>query len=448
YTQAVEQWTRLSRDYPQAPETETADFQSADTYFRAQKYQESAAAYEAIIARYPSGKQLPLAYLRVAQVYYNLKQDARAVEQTRVVAEKFPDAQEAYDALDLAEVLFDRDPALDFKGYFTAVAAAEKRSRTTGEALFRLGRRLFEKKEYPGAIEKLKKFCVEYIDHASVKDAQFYLGEAYFQTGDMENAAGVFDRFAINYPDSKEHPLALFRLGNAYYNEKKYEPASKAYGRLTELYPENEYIKPALFNLALCYKSIGLTDRAEEAYGRYYELSAKSEEALGALWEIFNIRKTRGDVAGSLKTLTEIYGEAGGKDDALEALYRMGEINAENNMLEEARGRWEELAQHKPLNSPWRLQGLVKLAELYEGEKNYPEAAKTYEDIARNSAPEVSKAAAERARALLRMNYPESGGAAGEPDRSAKPAPAEKGPRTVKKGQPVKMQDLPGFQEK
>ena len=470
YSQAVEQWVKLSKNYPSAPETELADFQTADTYFRAQKYAESIAAYNAIIAKYPKSAQLPLASLRVAQVSYNLKQDAQAVEQTGTVVRNFPEAAEAYDALDLAEVVFDRNPAMDFKTYFLGLSAVEPATKSSGEALFRLGRRSFEKKDYPGAVEYLKKFCVEYIDHASVKDAQFYLGEAYFQMGDMENSAAVFERFAANYPDAKEHPLALFRLGNAYYNEKKYEPAAKAYAKLAELYPDNEYIKPALFNLALCYKNTGATDLAEETYHKYYELSGKSEEALSALWEIFSIQKTRGDLAGSLKTLTKIYGESEGKEDALEALYQMGVMSFEGGKADEARDYWERLALQKPLNSAWRLQGLVKLGEIYEGERNYPEAARIYSDIAKNAAtPEVAKAAAERASALSRMTQPEKGGPdTKEPEPAApavKPAEAQKGndansaagkpaapKKTLKRVQkadpPVKVQDLPGLQEK
>ena len=323
---------------------------------------------------------------------------------------------------------------MDFKTYFLGLSAPEPKTRSSGEALFRLGRRLFEKKVYPDAVEYLKKFCVEYIDHSSVKDAQFYLGEAYFQAGDMENAASVFERFAANYPDAKEHPLALFRLGNAYYNVKKYEPAAKAYAKLAELYPENEYIKAALFNLALCYKNTGAMDLAEETYHRYYEMSAKSEDALSALWEIFNIRKTRGDLAGSMKTLTEIYGEAQGKEDALEALYHMGAISFEGKQVDEARDYWERLALQKPLNSAWRLQGLVKLGEIYEGEKNYPEAARIYDDIAKNAvAPDVAKAASERARAFVRMAHPETGGPAPDKEEKAAPAPAAE-PAEAQKG--------------
>lgn len=407
YSQAVETWSRLSRDYPKAPETELADFQIADTWFRAQKYAESVGAYEGIIARYPKSDKLPLAWLRLAQVRYNLKQDAQALDQAKTAVATYPEAPEAADAFDLAEAVFDRNPGLDFKAWFEELAARQPSDKTSGEALFRLGRRQFEKKDYAGAVGNLKKFSVEYISHPAIKDAQFYLGEAYFQTGDMENAAAVFERFAGNYQDAKEHPVALFRLGNAYYNQKKHEEASRAYAKLAELYPQSEYIKPALFNLALCYKNIGATDKAEETYRRYYDLTGKTDDALAALWEIFNIQKTRGDLAGALKTLTQIYGEAEGKEDGLEAMYYMGEMNYENRQPDEARDYWERLSAQKPANSAWRLQGLVKLGEIYENEKNNQEAARVYEDIARNSGkPDVARAAAERARSLLGAGRP------------------------------------------
>ncbi|PIU20055.1 MAG: hypothetical protein COT18_04275, partial [Elusimicrobia bacterium CG08_land_8_20_14_0_20_59_10] len=407
YSQAVELWSKLSVNYPEAPETERADFQSADTWFRAQKYADALNIYNAIIAKYPGNAQTSLAYLRLAQIQYNLNADDKALEQVRAVVKKFPGSTEAFDALDLAEALFDRNPAMDFKSFLLDLADAAPRNKTSGEALFRLSRRLFEQKDYAGAVKNLKQFSVDYIDHASIKDAQFYLGEADFQNGDMRDAARVFSRFTTNYPAAKEHPRALFRLGNASFNLKRYKAAVTAYAKLAGLYPDNEYIKPTLFNLALAYKNTGDGDKAEETYRRYYALSAGSAEGLSALWEIFNIRKDKADPAGALAVLTEIYDEAPGQEDALEALYQLGAVSLENKRAGEARGYWEKLALRKPAGSAWRLQGLVKLGELYEAEKNYREAARVYEDIAANaSTPDVAKAAAERAKSLRAMPQP------------------------------------------
>ncbi|MBU2573325.1 MAG: tetratricopeptide repeat protein [Elusimicrobia bacterium] len=409
YSQAVELWTKLSTNYPSAPETGLAEFQSADTWFRAQKYTEALGAYNAIIAKYPGNAQTSLAYLRLAQIHYNLNADARALEQVRAVVKNFPGSTEAFDALDLAEVLFDRNPAMDFKSFLLDLADVKPRNNAAGEALFRLGRRFFEHKDYAGAAGRLKKFSVEYIDHASIKDAQFYLGEADFQNGDMRSAVRVFNRFTANYPGAREHPLALFRLGNASFNLKRYNAASTAYAKLAELYPDNEYIKPALFNLALAYKNTGAEDKAEETYRKYYALSAGSAEGPAALWEIFNMRKNNAGSAGALELLTEIYGSAQGREDALEALYQLGALSLENKQTEEARGYWEKLALQKPAGSAWRLQGLVKLGGLYEGEKNYREAAGVYEDIAANaSTPDVAKAAAGRAKSLRLMPQKEA----------------------------------------
>ncbi|HNW44027.1 MAG TPA: tetratricopeptide repeat protein [Elusimicrobiales bacterium] len=441
YSQAVETWSRLFQKYPAAPETEPADFQIADILFRAQKYNEAAAAYERILSRYPKSLQLSLAWLRMAQVRYSLKQDEAAIEQARQAVLNFPMAPEAVDAFDLAEAVFDRSPGLNFSAWLGGLAAHTPFDRTSGEALFRLGRRLFEKKDYAGAIANLKKFSVDYIDHPEIKDAQFYLGEAYFQAGEMDNAAGVFDRFTRNYPDAKEHAVALFRLGNAYYNQKKHEEAAAAYSNLVSLYPQSEYVKPALFNLALCYKTTGAVDKAEAAYRKYYNLTGKSDDSLAALWEIYNIQKTRGDLSGALKTLTQIYGEAEGRDDGLEAMYYMGELSADNRQLEEARDYWERLSKQQPLYNAWRLQGLVKLGELYEAEKNYGEAARVYEDIALNSRkPEFAGAAAGRAKALHQMNRA-AGGAAVPESTSDTPAPAGQ-PEAQPAQEPAPIQEL------
>ncbi|OGR96841.1 MAG: hypothetical protein A2016_11580 [Elusimicrobia bacterium GWF2_62_30] len=430
YSQAVDTWEKISKRYPGAPETEPADFQIADTWFRAQKYNESAAAYDTIVTKYPKSRQLPLAWLRLAQVRYSLNQDAAAAEQARLAVSQFPLAPEAADAFDIAEAAFDRNPGLDFKNWFLGLAQRRPQDRTSGEALFRLGRRLFEKKDFAGAVENLKKFSLDYIDHPAIKDAQFYLGEAYFQAGELENAAGVFDRFAQNYPDAKEHAMGLFRLGSSYYGLKDHERAAQAYSKLVALYPSSEYVKPALFNLALSYKATGATDKAESTYRRYYDLTGKSDDALAALWEIFNIRKTRGDFSGAIKILTQIYGEAEGREDALEAMYHMGELSADNRQVEEARDYWERLSRQTPLHNAWRLQGLVKLGELYESEKNYAEAARVYEDIAKNSSkPEFAGAAAERAKALHEMGRSASGAKPESP--AAAPAPAPAGPAEV-----------------
>ena len=420
YNQSVELWTKLSTNYPSAPETELADFQSADTWYRAQKYTEALGAYSAITTRYPGSARLPLVHLRLAQIHYNINADEKALEQAKGVVKDFPEYEEAFDALDLADAVFDRNPGLDFKAFFLDLAAAEPRNKAAGEALFRLGRRFFERKEYAAAAETLEKFSISYIDHASIKNAQFYLGEANFQSGDMRIAARVFNRFVANYPEAKEHPMALFRLGNASFSLKRYKPSVTAYARMAELYPDSEYLKPALFNLALAYKSLGDSEKADETYLKYYALTAGSPEALSALWEIFNLRKNKPGSAGALEILRKICDEAPGRTDALEALFQLGAISLENRLTEEARGYWEKLALQTPAGDAWRLQGLLKLGELYEAEKNYGEAARVYDDIAANaSAPEVAKAAGERAKGFRLMP---------QPPASVKDAPAEAAP--------------------
>ncbi len=463
YTQAVTVWQKLSEKYPSAKETETADYHVADTYFRAQKYSEAVSAYKKITEKYPDSAQSALAYLRIAQSDYNGKNDTDAIAHAREVLKRFPAAQEAIDAMDLLEAVFDRSPAM-FKGVFAEIASAGEGTQVAGEAQFRLGRRLFEKKEYEAAVEELKKFSVNYTAHPSMGRAQFYLGEACFHAGKFEESAEAFARFISNYPESEDMPLAIFRLGSAYYNLKNYGLASASYQKLVDAYPKSEYIKPAMFNLALSYKSTGKADLAQETYRKYYDLAGEDPSAMAAMWEIFNLQKSRGDSIGALKTLTQIQASKPGTEDELEALYRMGEINMDENRISEAKNSWEKTVPLKPAKSPYRLQALIKLGEVYEKEGDYIAAAGFYDDLAKNAAsPDVVKAARERAVSLRKMKTVEDKKTAQENVKQKKDAvsrsqPAQKQDQDDSRDstdemspavtEPAKMENLPGMKKK
>ncbi|MFH1618983.1 MAG: tetratricopeptide repeat protein, partial [bacterium] len=405
YTQAIESWSRLSTSYPKAKETEDADYQIADTYFKAQKYAEVGVSYKKIIARYPKSRQLALAWLRIAQTSYYTKNDSDAVSQSKEVLKQFPESTEVVDALDLMDSVFDRSPDMDYKTVLSEIVAASPRTAGAGEAQFRLGRRLYEEKSFSMAIEELKKFSVEYTAHPSLAKAQFYLGESYFQNKDMENAISVFERLVDNFSDFAELPKVLFRMGGVYFEMKKYPEAADVFRRLIDFYPDSEYIKPSLYNLALCYKFTGRTDLAQETYRRYGEMAGeKDENAQAAQWEIFNLQKARGDADGAMKTLEQIYAAFHDTENGLLALYMMGELQVENNRPDEARETWAKLIPLKPLKSPSRLNAIIKLGDIYEKDKDYSMAASLYDDIARNSEkPSLANAARKKAADLRKM---------------------------------------------
>ena len=402
YAQAIDVWKDMSAKYGGTAESESAEYLVADTYFRAQKYPEAIAAYSRLLRKYPQSKSAELSRFRIAQSAYNGKNYQLALKQLEETIESSPDSQTAMDSLEILESVFDLSPSADYAAVLAGIVAAHPASKSAAEAQFRLARRLFEKKEYSAAIKAVKKFSADYAASPNLANAQLYLAETYFQKKNYPEAALVFARIVQNFNDPQTLPLALFRLGSLKYSLNKYGEAIAAYNKLLDGFPASEYANPAMFNLGLAYRADNKPDMAEKYYRKYLETAgADSDNAKLSWWEIFNIRKDSGDSKGALEALRGIMTKFTDTETALEGYYRMGELYASKGQKADAREAFSRLEGMKPRTDPFRLQGLIKLAQMLEDEKQYKRAAQLYEDIAANTKDEkVAEAAKERAQQL------------------------------------------------
>lgn len=442
YSQAIETWRKLTANYPKAPETSQAAYQIADTLFRAQKYPDSIAAYKDIVANHPDSDQLPLANLRIAQALFNQKDDAAAMKQVQEMVARYPKAAEAADAMDLLETIFDRSKHLDYKATLRAMIAANPTSPIAADAQFRLARRAFEAKDYSTASQEFQNFSVNYTNSPQLAKAQFYLGEAFFNASDFQNAVPAFERMLNNFDRSDDTAISLFHLGSAYYSLKKYEQAVKYYQRLTEEYPGSEYMKPTTFNLCLAYKALGKLDMQQYCLQKYVTLVGPNDAtSLSAQWEIFTTQKERKDYEAALGTLQSICDSNKGEGECLEAAYRMGEIYSDMSRPDEALNAWEKLRAMKPATSPFRLQALIKLGEVYEKAADWCHAVTAYDDLAASSSDKGIRATAAGRAAALRKEHGGCGGKIQVSSEDSQPDGTQPAPAPKKATKPVKKKN-------
>ena len=402
YSQAVDTWLRLERTYPQSTEARDAQPQIADTLFRTGKYALSIQAYKTMLAKYPDSPQAPMALLRIAHAAFNSREDAAALREATALIDRFPDAKESSDALDIMEAVFDRSPALKFEATLSAIVSSHPRTHVAAEAQFRLARRLYERKRYDRAAAEFQRFSVDYTDAPQLPRAQFMMAESLLQVGEFQAAISAYQRFLNNFPRSPDTPLALFHLASAHYKLKEFDPAAVNYQRLEEEYPDSEFVKPALFNMALSLKTVGKLDAAQDAYLKYARLVGMGDaSSVSALWEVFAIQKDNNNYEGALGTLDQIKASLKpSSDGGIEVAYRTGEVYTAMGRTDDAVAAYKRLKTMRPVTNAFRLQGMIKLAELCE--KTEPSAAiAAYEDLARNSPNrKIAQAARERIAAL------------------------------------------------
>jgi TolA-binding protein len=401
YSEAIETWRGLVAASPYAPEAKKASLMIADTLFRSAKYADAQTAYKAILTSDPHGEQTPMAILRLSQLSYYLKDNAQALAQAQDLITRYPSAPETNDALDLVETIFDAYPAKDFKDFIHALIVAAPNSAAAAQAQFRLGRDLFDKKNYADAVPELQRFNVDYPASPLLPRAQLYLGQTYSLMENYDKAVPVLERFMGSYSSAAEAPEVLFLLGGAYTGLKKYEKAAAPYQQLLKNYPGSKYADLARFNLAVSYQQAGDLEKAADAYDQYVA-SAQGEQALPALWALYDIRQKQGSYPGAIKVLKRILSAVKAKgNDALEAAYRMGEMQKAMGDEKQACKTWEVLRRLKPASNAFRLQGLVQLSKIYEKDSDFQKAYAVYKDLAKSSTdPSVVEAVKARMKEL------------------------------------------------
>ena len=406
YSNAIKTWEGLVEKYKTDKKAPEALYQVADTYFRAQKYTEAVAAFRKLIADYPESKWVKDAQLRIGNSYYNARDYDNAMKEFKRYLDLYPDDAQVADVIDslesAAKKKVDSAP-VKTAGTKSTTAAAEAEnplsesidtlkgilvkypnSKIAGEIQYKIGRKYFDDKKYETAAEELTKVIMDYPETTSAGNAHFFLSEAYYKLQKYEEALAAYKRYINNFPKDEYVIDALFHSATSNYNLKLFADAAESYKEILKKFPESEFASAAMFNMALAYKKANKLDEAAATYIDFNKKYPADTNALPSLTEAANIyqKQKRFDLA--VETYRK-YPLKNGDDASMEIQYQLAECFMKEDKNDEAEKELLKLGEMEPKSGAWRLTGLAKLAELYEGKSNYDEAIKIYNDIMKNA---------------------------------------------------------------
>jgi len=192
YEEAIQAWQKL-RDTYYSPETNTlAEIKIAETYYKAKKYTEPAAAYEDFLKNHPNHERVPLMMFELGMCYYeqilSADRDQTATHNALVtftnLQNRFPDFTGAETLKGLIEVC--RNRLAEHEAY-------------VGDFYLRYG--------HPdAAVFRLKQTLVAYPDYRQVDRVYYLLAKAYIETGNKPQAAATLETLVREHPESQFVP--------------------------------------------------------------------------------------------------------------------------------------------------------------------------------------------------------------------------------------------------
>jgi outer membrane protein assembly factor BamD len=213
FLDAARAFEDVDREYPYSPWAKRAQLMSGYAYYKDLRYDEAVLSLDRFIELHPGDAQIAYAYYLKALCFYEQISDVRrdqqmtelALDNLRVVSERFPDSPYARDArlkMDLTQ------------------------DHLAGKEM-EIGRYYLERKQYQSAINRFQTVMTDYQTTTHVPEALLRLTEAYVSLGLLDEARKSTAVLGHNYPESSWYRDA-YRLMGGKLDDAPPEPAKKS----------------------------------------------------------------------------------------------------------------------------------------------------------------------------------------------------------------------------
>lgn len=408
YNDAIKSWSTLAGRYPNSKRAPEAIYRLSEIYFKAQQFDKALMGFREIVTKWPNNPIAEDAMLSIAEVYYNSDQDVKAVKAYEDFMKKYPDSRKIGSVdegrqraeFKKADKLADPKMLMEFVEKYP-------NSKLAVDALYRAGEIYYTTNKMELAIQAFTKLIQDFPSDSLAVNAQYYIAACNEALERTDEAINAYKAFIKNYPRHELASDVMFRLATANYVKKNFEDAIFYYERIVERYPGSEYAKNALYNSALAYTELNKVNDAIRYYREFAKQYPDDPKSKDVPAQIAGMLLEQKRYAEAVTAYEELYAAARDDVQRAEALYRIGDIYSSQENSAKAIETFEKLMDAKPLDSVFRVTGLVNLAALYEERKEWVAAVRVYRAIAASGGQREYVEGARARIAEIRSVYPD-----------------------------------------
>ncbi|RMH52257.1 MAG: tetratricopeptide repeat protein [Bacteroidetes bacterium] len=425
--QALIYYRRSADEYPTASTADAALYAIGYTLVRLDRYDEAARAFEVLAARYPSSSYALNIGLALAEIYYELGDYERTVQEINRRMPNLGDAARERATFLLAESYNQLRNSEQAILHYRRFTEANPDSPYYRRALYGLAWNYHFEGAYQWAAEEFARVRTGHTD-ALAEQASYYEGVNLKLAERPEEAIERFKETAIFWPDGALADHAYFELGVAQYELRQWAAARDAFTRVIEDHPDSDLLGDALRLRGYTYIALGNIDGALTDFDRAVELNAvtpalREEVLFQKAWLLYRNEQ----FAEARTAFMNLFQTASSRDQKGEALFWAAESAFQLGRLDEAtqqfqqylrdftggknvdgavyalgwcyfkQGRYEEAAQfferflrdYREQSDfvPYRRDAQLRLADSYYALGRYPEAIQAYARAAGDGEP-------------------------------------------------------------
>lgn len=375
----------MIRKFPTTSLVVDANMEIAKTYMADEKYSEAVAPLSSVI-KSPGNESLkPQAYLQLGIAYYNMNNNAGALNQYKTLVAQYPGSEEATDALENVKAIYIEEGKPDEYASFMrqagkpiSVSAEDSLTYAAAEAQLINGNQ-------NAALTAFNNYLQKFPNGTYELDANFYRGEIYNSRKEWTNALSGYEPVADNAPNKYAEKAILAAARIYFFEQKAYDKAEKYYTDLTQLASTQDIKLEALKGLLRCqYQLQKWTDAAASAKELLAAKgSSADDKALAnmAIAKSYQINGQHDQAITNFKLVVQQNKAA----LAAEARYEIAASWFALNKLNDAERAALEVINKSGSYDLWLTKAYLLLGDIYFRQKDYFNAKATFQSIVENS---------------------------------------------------------------
>ena len=343
--------------------------------------------YQKAQLKYPNDRRVAKAYLELGNYYYDLGFNFLALQEYKIVLEKYKEPQLAKEALFKTGRCYDRlkDHENARRAYFQFMYNYPK-DPLVDDTLLSIGDSFVEQGLYHKAIDIYERVIREYPNEDTACRSQFNMAKTYVTMGNYRNALQSLLQARENYNSGQMRFEIEYQIGNCLYLLNEYQDAGSVLGNLLVSGPggEGELMENASFLLGDCFYKQGNYLAAFQTFGRAIDTYSKNNKVP---YGIYFMGKSLSDMNmpdSAIQTFRDGMQAYPDHGYAHKMALDIGNCYFDRGDYNLAYHAFDNFVKQYP-DSELIVEGMIRRADALFHDKKYDEAIHNYLDLLKTS---------------------------------------------------------------
>ncbi len=339
--------------------------------------------YQKAQLKYPNDRRVAKAYLELGNYYYDLGFNFLALQEYKIVLEKYKEPQLAKEALFKTGQCYDslKDFENARRAYFQFMYSYPK-DPLVDDALLSIGDSLVEQGLYHKAIDVYERVIREHPNEDTACRSQFNMAKTYVKMGNYRGALQSFLQAREKYDSGQMRFEIEYQIGNCLYLLNEYQDAGSVFGNLLVSEPgvEGELMENASFLLGDCFYKQDNYLAAFQVFRRAIDTYSKNNKVPYGMYFMGKSLSAMNMSDSAIQTFRDGMQAYPDNDYASKMALDIGNCYFDRGDYNLAYHTFGNFVKQYP-NSELVVEGMIGAAEALYHDKKYEEAINSYLEL-------------------------------------------------------------------